>query len=122
MELRLQGVEVYTKLAQAYLAAGQRPEALKILKTVSEYAQVAGGPEPARGGGGTGGTAPMHLPGKLVISAPKALLDQVAAGKVSLDEFKKQASVQYWNFSPPETAPAKPPTGGTGSTGGVPKQ
>jgi hypothetical protein len=34
------------------------------------------------------------LPRKLIISAPKNLLDQVGAGKITFDEFKQAVTVQ----------------------------
>lgn len=38
------------------------------------------------------------LPAKLIISAPKELLDQIGQGKVSFEDFKKGASVEYLTF------------------------
>jgi tetratricopeptide (TPR) repeat protein len=44
------------------------------------------------------GTA--RLPAKLIVSAPKKLLEQMGAGKISFNEFRKEASVQYLTFPP----------------------
>ena len=41
---------------------------------------------------------PIPLPAKLVVSASKKALDAVAAGKMSFEEFKKAANVEYLSF------------------------
>lgn len=43
-------------------------------------------------------TAAPPLPARLIITAPKRLLDQVGTGKLSLEEFKKAASVEHLSF------------------------
>lgn len=42
---------------------------------------------------------PTPLPGKLVITASKKLLDDVGSGKISFEDFKKAASVEYVTFA-----------------------
>jgi hypothetical protein len=44
-------------------------------------------------------TPPSPLPARLIITAPKRLLTQVGSGKMSLDDFKKAASVEHLSFS-----------------------
>lgn len=44
---------------------------------------------------------PDVLPAKLIISAPKNLLDQVGAGKITYDDFKKACTVEYLTFPAP---------------------
>ncbi len=41
----------------------------------------------------------IKLPTKLIISAPKKLLDQVGNGKITLAEFQKQATFEILNFN-----------------------
>jgi hypothetical protein len=48
------------------------------------------------------------LPAKLVISATRQMLDDVSTGKLSLEDFKKKATVEYLTFPAAEKAPAKP--------------
>jgi len=42
------------------------------------------------------------LPSRLIITAPKRLLDQVGAGKITLEDFKKKATVERLSFSAPQ--------------------
>jgi len=42
------------------------------------------------------------LPSRLMISAPKRLLDQVGASKITLEDFKKKATVERLSFSVPQ--------------------
>jgi len=46
---------------------------------------------------------PPSLPSKLIISAPKRLLDQVGAGKIPYADFRRQATVDYFGFSDKST-------------------
>jgi hypothetical protein len=77
------------KLAQANLAAGKDDEARALMaKTAtleSKPMTVNLAPKPAA----------AVRPARLTISASKKLLDQVGNGKISLDEFRKQAMVEY---------------------------
>ena len=60
---------------------------------------------PGGGGGGGAGKAisPPSLPSKLIISAPKRLLDQVGAGKIPYADFRRQATIDYFGFSDKST-------------------
>jgi tetratricopeptide (TPR) repeat protein len=107
-ELRgeIAAVELASKFAQAALAAGNPDDALKALQEVAQYSnrleriskiwkeEV----RPNPGNKPSAKTAPLPLPAKLIITAPKRLLDQVGAGKITFEEFKITASVQYLNF------------------------
>ncbi len=116
-DLRLQGIlpapdtksdlkdaERYLKLGQAYQAAGQEQELRGVLQKVREAAQALeksaqAAQEGTKPSGGTSKErASVLLPSKLILSAPKKLMDQMAAGKISLDDFKKAASVEYVSF------------------------
>jgi hypothetical protein len=103
MQLRL--AELYTKQAQAQLAAGRSDEARQLLdkaKAVKEQAGKTAAEKPpvtAKPGGGPA------LPARLTVSAPKRLLDQIGTGKISFEEFRKEAKVEY---QPATGAPAPP--------------
>ena len=92
--------QVSIKLAQVLLSQGEAEEAKKLLekalekKAPKEVAKPPEQPQPVA----------TPLPAKLIISAPKKLLDQVGEGKITLEEFKKQATVDYQNFAPEKPA------------------
>ncbi len=90
-------LELLTKLAQALLAAGQVPEARQALERASTLAaggEGTGGGNLEPGTGNVGDHSAFPLPRKLIISAPKSLLDQVGAGNISPEGFRQQVSVQ----------------------------
>jgi hypothetical protein len=105
----LAGVEASSKLAQAYLAMS-RPEAARAaLARAADYArraeQQTGGP--AKAAAPAGGAAPP-LPAKMIVSAPKRLLDQVGAGGMTFEEFRKGATVEYLPFASPGKEGGRP--------------
>ncbi|HEY1379537.1 MAG TPA: tetratricopeptide repeat protein [Gemmataceae bacterium] len=83
---RVQGALL--KLSQAYLAAGKLDEARQTM----DRAKAAREP---RGRTNTATAKSAALPARLTISATKKLLDDVGSGKVSFDDFRKQATVEY---------------------------
>jgi tetratricopeptide (TPR) repeat protein len=90
-----QEVAIWRKLAQVYLTLGQDDAAQKAV----ESARKAGKKGAA---GGTQKPAPARsspLPAKLIISASKKLLNQAGTSKITFDEFKKAATVEYLNFA-----------------------
>ena len=42
------------------------------------------------------------MPARLIVSAPKKLLDKAAESKMSLADFRKAATVEYLRFPPPD--------------------
>jgi hypothetical protein len=110
MELKtlLASVEVANKLAQLYTAKGDNTRGLKFLEVARRSAQWA---EERAGQGKAGPAAGVPLPSRLVVSAPKKILDQVGAGKMSFEEFRKAAAVEYLTFPPPDKAGPKPAAG-----------
>lgn len=97
--------DLYTKLAQAYVALGKKDLATQTLRSLAELALRASAPEkPATPPAPT----PQPLPAKLIITAPKPLLDLAGAGKVTFEEFKKAATVEYHDFAPPVKPADKP--------------
>src|SRR5262249_6944021 len=96
------------KLAQAYLALEPTDAHLKAaeerLKAAQAAAERAKKAETAATQQATAPASPAPLlPAKLIISATKKLLDQAGSGKISFEEFKKAASVEYLTFPPPKT-------------------
>jgi hypothetical protein len=89
-------VEAANKLAQVYTTQGNNERALHFLKIASRAAGLA--EEAAQGKPVAAGTVP--LPSRRMISAPKKILDQVGAGKMSFEEFRKAATVEYLTFPP----------------------
>jgi tetratricopeptide (TPR) repeat protein len=80
--------EACRKLAQALLAEDKPEEAKAHLEQWIKYKKVETAPAKK--------DAPAaQAPTKLILSAPKKLLDQVGSGKMSLEEFKKQVTVEY---------------------------
>lgn len=102
---QLQGAqEVYPKLAQAQLAAGQVDAARKTLeklakipppaKKTAEAAQAKDKPAEKK--------APASpLPDKLILSVPKKTLDQAKANKLSLEEFRNLVARDHVTFEFP---------------------
>jgi tetratricopeptide (TPR) repeat protein len=107
---QLTAVDLYNKLAQAQFAAGEGDSALQALQQLAEHARQGETvarkaweqqltPDPLQPQATGAGAAPnIALPAKLIVSAPKRLLDQAGAGTISLEEFKKRASIQYLTF------------------------
>jgi predicted negative regulator of RcsB-dependent stress response len=98
-------LEFYTKQASAYLALGEPDNAYNRLQLVAK----------AGGRGTEKKTIPQEtvpkvgLPGKLIISASKQALQQVGAGKMTFEDFKKAARVEY--FPPANAEHIKVPAG-----------
>src|SRR5260370_587088 len=94
---------LYRKIAQADLLMEDDSAAKKALEMAAENLKLAG--EPAKNSGtkalgGSHQTKPApSLPAKLIISAPKKLLDLVAAGKIPYADFRRQANIDYFGFS-----------------------
>jgi hypothetical protein len=79
-------INLYRKLAQAYLAADQESDAQATLKTLAElrkktpnFRNIAVEGPPSRQG----------PPPQLIISAPKSLLDRVGNGQMTFEEFAR---------------------------------
>jgi hypothetical protein len=108
-----QAAAIYRKIAQADLALEDDAGAKQALEMAQQFlkhqAQAAEGNVPKQQ---TGGSAPKPqaapLVSKLIISAPKRLLDQVAAGKMAFHDFEKQVAAEYIGFSASEKKDDKP--------------
>jgi tetratricopeptide (TPR) repeat protein len=94
--------QLVRKLAEVHLTTGNFEAARKAL----ESAAMA---EPKKNPDMLGPIKPapaMKLPAKLIVSAPKKLLDQVGNGRISFVEFQQLANLEVLNFSEP-AAPKK---------------
>jgi tetratricopeptide (TPR) repeat protein len=100
LELKPEGEQASTisrLLAQALVNTQKYDEAVQLLqKLADERKNKQTNAPPKTEASGAPQAAP--LPSKLIISASKKLLDQVAAGQMSFEEFKKAASVEYLTF------------------------
>jgi hypothetical protein len=88
-----QTLNLLQKLAQVYVANGQYEEAKKLLDDIVKHKNVAAkNPKKET-------PKPTPLPSKLIITAPKALLDQVGSSRIDFEAFTKAVSVEYENFT-----------------------
>jgi hypothetical protein len=78
------------KLSQALLAAGKLDDAREAMDRAT-----TGLGNPPQAANSAPKTGAVNRPARLTISAPKKLLDQIGNGKISLEEFRKQAIVEY---------------------------
>lgn len=102
---------LYRKLAQAYLTVANVGVADgakvvnrdKVITRALEFLQKAVQPDQ-----GKQTEAAIPLPARLIVSAPRALLDAVGSGKMTFEEFRREATVQL------DSAPTldKGPSGG----------
>jgi hypothetical protein len=90
-----QARDVLRKLAATLLIAGKDAEAGQVMK---QFSSLAARQQEKPTAPPKAGPAKVLLPSKLIVSAPKKLLDQVAAGKISFQEFQKAATVEYLSF------------------------
>jgi tetratricopeptide (TPR) repeat protein len=88
---------LYRKLAEVMLHSNQLDEAKALIERAVEATK--GGRQPGPAGPAAGAARPAsRVPARLVITVPKRLCDQVGAGQMTLEEFKKQAKVDYFAF------------------------
>jgi hypothetical protein len=97
--VELERVEAFTKLARALLAQGKAAEADAVVQSVARATERLKSSE--RPGSAPAAPATMSLPEKLIITVPKTLLEQAGLGKMTFDEFRKAASVEYLTFDQP---------------------
>jgi tetratricopeptide (TPR) repeat protein len=97
VSLLLMRVDLYNKLAQACVKAGESEAAREALKKASELAKMASMAETLTGGAATANLrlSTPALPSKLIVTASKKLLDEVGAGKMTFEAFRKAATVEY---------------------------
>ena len=97
----LAAVELARKESLALLALGDKAGAERVrgmsLKFADAAVKLAGSLK-----GGKAEKGSMPLPERLIVSAPKKLLEQAGTGKLSFAEFRKAAQVQHLRFPRPE--------------------
>lgn len=87
---------LYRKLASAYLTQKQDEKAKEAMTNAVEWSKKQPGWTMSLR---WSTSSPASLPFKLIISAPKKLLDQVGGGKMSFEDFKKAATVEQVTFA-----------------------
>jgi hypothetical protein len=108
-EVSEQARTLLSKLAQAQTGAGKLDEARATLERAQKVlqdlaAEGAAQTRPAL----TTKAPPARLPAKLIVSAPKGLLDAVGSGKMEFETFRQQVSVEYLTFDADKDAEKKP--------------
>jgi tetratricopeptide (TPR) repeat protein len=99
--------ELQSKLAQAQIATGQLDLAARTLEALQrdkDQANQTAARKPAPAAKATG----ANLPARLTVSATKRQLDLVGSGKMSFEEFRKEAKVEFH----PAAGADKPAAGG----------
>ena len=105
-ELELDLLECRTKLAQALVGEGKQEEARKYLAMIAAQAQRGAQGDTAKP---AAEKSVLVLPSKLIVTASKKALEAVGSGKMSFEEFRKAAAIEYLTFDKgPEKTPAKP--------------
>ncbi len=99
----LEVIEAASKWARALMAQGKNDEAERIVQGIVKITDKLGSAQ--RPDKAAPGKADVTLPGKLIITVPKTLIDQSSLGKMSFDEFRKSASVEYLTFEKPAEKP-----------------
>jgi hypothetical protein len=92
--IELELLECRTKLAQSLLAEGKQDEARKVLADIAAQAQRGTQADTAKPAEKPG----IVLPSKLIVSASKKSLEAVGSGKMSFEDFRKAATVEYLTF------------------------
>jgi tetratricopeptide (TPR) repeat protein len=99
LEMKPDDITTLQQLQRAYRQAKKEPEARLTEQKLKEYVQKREKAQIQRWAELlTHEAKPTPLPGKLVISATKKQLDDVGSGKMSFEDFKKAASVEYVTF------------------------
>jgi tetratricopeptide (TPR) repeat protein len=89
-------VTILQQLERSFRQSGRYPEAQLAEKKAKDLFDRLVEQAKSRN---TAESKPTALPAKLIIAASKALLDAVGSGKMSFEEFRKAASVEYLTFS-----------------------
>jgi tetratricopeptide (TPR) repeat protein len=94
-----EAASLYRKLAQCYLALERIEEAQTSLNRYTEFlknAQLVRNPKSSSENAAK--LSPTVLPVKLIISVPKKLLGEIKAGRISFEDFCRQANVESVRF------------------------
>jgi hypothetical protein len=101
-----QAAALYQKISQADLMMEDVAAAKKAMEMAVENIKLASEPARNQSGSSTKSESRPNLPPKLIISAPKRLLDQVA-DKLPYAQFRRQATIDYLDFSSATTTSEK---------------
>jgi hypothetical protein len=93
----LAAVDLFNALAKAQVAAGDSDAGRQALENAARLTKDAAA---LTGAADKTGAAASPLPAKLIVTASKKLLDQVGDGKMTFEEFRKAATVEYLTFPP----------------------
>lgn len=85
-------ISLYKKLIQAHVGASELDQAHKLLELIERSKKESQAVQLSLT---MTAEHKMSLPGRLVVSATKAHLDQVAAGELSIKEFREHVFVRY---------------------------
>jgi hypothetical protein len=102
-------VTTAAKLIQVYAALGRNDRISAPLKLLAVYGRTTGEDEPKVRAAAPPGA---ELPAKLVISATKKQLDLVGSGKITFEEFRKSATVDYQPGKAPDKKSTATDSGG----------
>jgi hypothetical protein len=94
-----EAADALTKLAQAYLLLGEKDRATQTIERAAELTGWAVSGKSEAKTKGKSQSSRIPLPGRLIISVPRALLEHVATGKISFEDFKKEADIQYFHVA-----------------------
>jgi hypothetical protein len=92
-------IEAATKLVRALTALGKTEEAQKAVEGIAQLTERIKAMERARQPAEK--KPDVALPGKLIVTVPKKLLDQAGSGRVDANALRKEASVEYLTFDKP---------------------
>jgi hypothetical protein len=91
----LTAAHLYLHLAKSYESADDNAAARKAMDKVGSLSKMAATLAGAESTVRAPRTTPAQLPSKLVVTASKKLLDEVGSGKMTVDAFRKAATVEY---------------------------
>jgi tetratricopeptide (TPR) repeat protein len=89
---------LYRKLAQCYLALEKIAEARAALDKAAEISKNAQEAAATKNKQTTAKSPTPTLPIKLIVSAPKKLLVEIKGGRITFDDFRRQALVETLRF------------------------
>ncbi len=102
-----QAASIYQKISQADLMIEDVAAAKKAMEMAVENIKLASEPAKNQSAGGSAKTEPRpSLPPKLIISAPKRLMNMVADKQLPYAQFRRQVTIDYFDFSSAD--PARP--------------
>jgi hypothetical protein len=94
-----EAADALMKLSQGYLLQGEKDRAYQVFNHAAELSSWAVSGKSGEAKAKTGAeSSKLALPARLIISTPRVLLEHLATGKITFEEFKKSAEIQYLAF------------------------